>query len=321
MFKRILIIVLWAIIIGFSIKYTIDKNEEKGISVIIKKGDDVVKVSYILKEKGVIDDRNTFILLSGITGIDKRIKPGRYIFSKNMRELEVLRILEKGSKYIKVTIPEGSNMYEIAGIVQDKLGIDSLLFLSTVNQPEFLRKWHIKGGICEGYLFPETYYFSYGESAANVGDVMLQEFYKVWDSLWSLIDTPPPVDSYSVLIMASLVEAETNYDPEKPLIAGVYYNRLRKGWKLQCDPTVLYSIGEKRKVYYKDLKIDSPYNTYKHRGLPPTPICSPGRTSIYAALKPDKTDYMYFVANKGKHIFAKTLKEHNRNIKEIKWKR
>ncbi len=319
-FRKILIIFLWGIILFFIFKYDNVGNNGK-ITIQVKKGMDIVDVARLLYEKGIIKDKETFITLGGITGIDKKIKTGKYVFNKNMRELSVLRILEKGGKYIIITIPEGIRLKEIAKIVYRKTGIDTILFLSTVNQPEFLRKWNIKGNIAEGYLFPETYYFSGEESAAEIADRMVEEFYKVWDSLLFMVDSLPSlVDTYGIVIMASLIESETSYDEEKPIIAGVYYNRLRKGWKLQCDPTILYAIEKRQKVLYKDLRVNSPYNTYKYKGLPPTPICSPGRSSLLSAMKPQETDYMYFVADGNRHIFSKTLKEHNKNIRSIRAK-
>ncbi|MGH9725002.1 MAG: endolytic transglycosylase MltG, partial [Candidatus Acidiferrales bacterium] len=177
----------------------------------------------------------------------------------------------------------------------------------------------------EGFLFPSTYDFTRHTTCEEVAETMVRHFRAVWETL-----EPPGTQTYpggltllQVVTLASLVERETPNPNERPLVAGVFYNRLAKGYALQCDPTVQYAMAlaqhPERSVHAADLRINSPYNTYLHRGLPPGPIANPGEASLRAALDPSKTDYLYFVANdQGGHLFSKTLAEHNRNVERYR---
>jgi UPF0755 protein len=177
----------------------------------------------------------------------------------------------------------------------------------------------------EGFLFPSTYEFTRHATCEQVVKRMVQNFRAVWETLKpaGAPENPGGVTTFEVVTLASLVERETPNAEERPLVAGVFYNRLRHGTPLQCDPTVQYAMElagrSEKNVHAVDLRTNSPYNTYEHRGLPPGPIANPGEASLRAALAPATTDYLYFVANdQGGHFFSATLAEHNRNVAKLR---
>jgi UPF0755 protein len=222
-------------------------------------------------------------------------------------------------------VPEGWNSFEIAEEIQAQGICNREQFLAATHETSFISNLAPEAHSLEGFLFPSTYEFTRHNSCEQVAKRMVENFRAVWDSI-------KPADSQSlpggltpmqIVTLASLVERETPDAQERPLVAGVFYNRLRKGVPLQCDPTVQYALALEghpvKDVKPEDLKVDSPYNTYTHTGLPPGPIANPGEASLRAALAPEATDYLYFVANdKGGHFFAKTLAEHDRNVKLLR---
>ena len=292
--------------------------------VEIRRGYTLKKISLILKKYDVIKDPYIFIFLSKITGNEKKIKSGKYILPEHLGEFRALIWLVKGKgriTQIKVTIPEGLASFEIARILYQKCGVDTIEFMQKVNDTIFIKKFSKKYKILdginslEGFLFPSTYYFYYDAPPEEIIEVMVEEFFKNFDSLWIKKSKELGYTFYDVLKIASLVEKEAIVEREKPVIASVFYNRLKKGYFLQSNVTILYVL-RKHKAWLseEDLNIESPYNTYKYKGLPPTPICNPSISSIKAALNPAKTNYLYFVTKwDGTHFFAKTFKEHIRN--------
>jgi len=292
--------------------------------VEIRRGYTLKKISLILKKYDVIKDPYIFIFLSKITGNEKKIRSGKYILPEHLGEFRTLIWLVKGKgriTQIKVTIPEGLASFEIARILYQKCGVDTIEFMQKVNDTIFIKKFSKKYKILdginslEGFLFPSTYYFYYDAPPEEIIEVMVEEFFKNFDSLWIKKSKELGYTFYDVLKIASLVEKEAIVEREKPVIASVFYNRLKKGYFLQSNVTILYVL-RKHKAWLseEDLNIESPYNTYKYKGLPPTPICNPSISSIKAALNPAKTNYLYFVTKwDGTHFFAKTFKEHIRN--------
>ena len=208
--------------------------------------------------------------------------------------------------YRKITLPEGLTNAEIAQILNENPYLSGELAL----------------GDKQGLILPETYTFPFGTARQKIVAEAQADMQKTLDEAWNARDLNLPIkNKKELLILASIIEKETGIVDERPLVASVFLNRLRKGMRLQTDPTVIYAITEGetsfgRSLKKKDLKIDSPYNTYLNYGLPPGPICNPGREAIMAAAHPAESDYLYFVADgKGGHRFAKSLSEHNRNVK------
>ena len=303
------------LILGFSLTVILflpGYSAEK-VEIIIKHGMGAKDVAKLLTEKKVIPNPYLFRIAIRIYGKEKDIKAGKYIFQKDMPLIDIINKLVKGKGVLEVvTIPEGLTSSQIAEIFYKK-GIikDKERFLKIVKE---------KG--LEGYLFPDTYYISENYDEEKVIDMMIKRFKEKLPKNFSEKTKALGLSEKKVITLASLVEKEAKYPDDRPKIASVFLNRLKKGMKLESCATIQYILGTpKPNLTYKDLKIESPYNTYLHKGLPPTPICNPGEASIIAVLNPEKTDYFYFVADKdGHHLFAKTYKEHLKNKKKVKSK-
>ncbi len=282
------------------------------VSLKIEKGSSAGEVAHLLKKKGIIISSFWFKALVKVTNTGKRIMPGEYEFKKHTSAEEVLWILINTIHIedVKIVIPEGWRMEQIAerlymqGIIEDKGE-----FINIVKREEL-----------EGYLFPSTYFFKKKSKARDIINMLKSEFEKKIRPLFK-DGFPKGLDERKVLVIASIVEREAIVSSERPLIAAVYLNRIKKGMKLEADPTVQYAIGYwKQGLTYKDLRTKSPYNTYVSRGIPPGPICNSGYESVHAVFNPAKINALYFVAERkdGKHIFNISFKEHLKAIKRIK---
>lgn len=275
--------------------------------IIINKGNGSAVVASKLKDAKVIDKKWLFKVAARFMGLDKKLKAGEYIFEPNVSMYEVLTKLANGDViYRKITLPEG---------------LTSAQMLKIINDEEFLTG-EVTIDAKDGELLPETYSFMYGDTRDSIIIQAKTAMINALETAWEKRDNKLPIKNINELsVLASIVEKETAIDSERGLVASVFVNRLTKGMKLQTDPTVIYAItlGKKelgRSLKKKDLSIDSPYNTYKYYGLPPSPICNPGRLSIEAAANPEISSYLYFVADgKGGHNFSKSLKEHNTNVR------
>jgi UPF0755 protein len=198
------------------------------------------------------------------------------------------------------------------------IGIDGEKFILLCRDDDIIREHGIAAKSLEGFLMPETYSFYWETDEREIIERMLEGFDSFYNND-SLLKRQNELEmtQLKILTLASIVEAESNVDSERPIIAGVYWNRLRKKMRLEADPTVQYALREGRRLNYQDLDIDSPYNTYRHTGLPPGPINNPGKSSILAALYPQRHDYLYFVATGvGGHFFAKSYSNHQNNIRK-----
>ncbi len=275
----------------------------------IQNGDSLTKIAQTLYENDLILKKNYFILYAKINKIYPKIKAGEYLIEKDVTLPDVAQILGSGKLYLrKITFAEGLTAREIYDILyQNELLKGDLTSLK------------------EGTFLPETYTFSRGEQRQKIIEQGIDAMQKILEQVWQERDAELPLkNKEELLILASIIEKETGVASERSKIASVFVNRLKKGMLLQTDPTVIYAItqGQRdlgRALTRKDLSIDSPFNTYKYAGLPPTPICSPGTASIMAAAHPDKTQYLYFVASgNGGHNFARTLQEHNINVRAYK---
>jgi len=212
-------------------------------------------------------------------------------------------------------VPEGLTRLEIA----DLLATPAEEFIATTSTNELIKDLDPIAPNLEGYLFPETYSFPKGTSAREVAQAMVRQFRQTFNSAWQARTTQLGFSIRDMVILASLIEKETSNPEERKLISAVFHNRLQRKMKLDCDPTIIYALKLKGtydgRLGWKDLKLDSPYNTYLYPGLPPGPIANPGHAALEAALYPADVDYLYFVSrNDGSHVFSHTLKEHNRNV-------
>ena len=289
------------------------------VTVHIKSGQSGASVAKMLKKKGVIRSEVLFKLALRLTSSVKSLKAGDFDLRKNMPAGQVIKCITSGAcvHYEKLTILEGWRSEEIAG---------ELAAHDITNAQEFLDI--VRARNLEGKMFPSTYLFTTQMPASAVVEEMLAQYHKTIDPLFK--QYPTDLTESQVLTIASIVEREAVWHEERPKIAAVYLNRFRMGKKLEADPTVQYALGFslqedrfwKKRLTYKDLKVDSPYNTYRNEGLPPLPICNPGYESIRGVLNPTP-DFtaIYFVADKGgKHVFSDTYKQHLAHIKRIRGK-
>ncbi|MEW5767263.1 MAG: endolytic transglycosylase MltG [bacterium] len=272
----------------------------------------VWQIASLLKSHRIIDYPLYFILRARLKGIENSLKGGKYRFNNRMTTGEILDCLTKGKMITYFfTIPEGYNLKEIAHRLQAKGFASSKRFLSLCCDRDFILSLGLKVESLEGYLFPGTYQTVKKINEKDIITVMVNRFKEISAKYQGRIKERN-TSLHSVITLASLIEREVQKEEEKPLISAVFHNRLKKGMPLESCVTVLYALGyHKPHLTYNDLKIKSPYNTYLHHGLPPGPICSPGRTSIEAALNPAPVSYLFFVAQgNGFHQFSETYFQH-----------
>jgi UPF0755 protein len=279
-------------------------------------------IGKALVDAGVVRNEWTFRLAVFLTGTQRELKAGEYRFTTPASAKDVARKLARGDVFLRpITFPEGLSLKEMASIYQSRGLGTSAAFLAAARNTSALKALDPAARDLEGYLFPDTYNVPRKMSADALVHKMVQAFLRVYGETVQKEVEARGGNLREVVTLASIVEKEAAQPDERPIIAAVYQNRLRIGMGLQCDPTVIYAL-EKAGRYTgnltkADLKLDSPYNTYKYAGLPPGPIASPGRASLEAAVRPASVDYLYFVSrNDGSHAFATTLAEHNRNVKQ-----
>ena len=285
------------------------------INILIPAGADSFEIANILRQQAVIKNKFLFILLSKVLNWEKDLKAGNYEFSSS-NMIDVLGKLKKGGiKRSRVTIPEGLPEWEVSQILEKEKIIKKNDFLALVNDPGIFKEefsFLLSVESLEGYLYPDTYYFFVEENEVQVIRKFLLRFQEIVLPLYEEKIPKNNLSAEEIIILASIVEKEAQINLEKPIIAAVFHNRLEKGMKLRADPTVKYALGNfQERLTYEDLTVSSPYNTYVYHGLPPGPICNPGKDSIYAVLYPDEVDYFYFVAKgDGTHKFSDTYEEH-----------
>ena len=276
-------------------------------NVVVPKGASLKTVAEELSRAGVIDKPWLFRIMARINGLAKHLKAGEYQFMPGISLQAAMDKIARGEVFFRrITIPEGLTSGQIMYLI--------------ANYPDL--EGEIDLDVKEGELLPETYSFELGASRNSIILQARAAMQKALEEVWASRDSSLPLkDVNELLTLASIIEKETGVPEERPLVASVFLNRLKKGMRLQTDPTVIYAITEGetsfgRSLKRADLKIDSPYNTYLNYGLPPGPNCNPGREALMAAARPQQSDYLYFVADgKGGHRFARSLNEHNRNVK------
>jgi UPF0755 protein len=283
--------------------------------VSVEKGESPAQIADKLKREGLIKSPLAFRLLVRLAKVSSRLQAGKYVISPRLSTWQIIWKISRGEVIPpqKITIPEGLTSSEIVAILEKKgvfAGIPDA-------REQFLRLVRERG--YEGYLFPETYEFPDTDTPDSVVERMKAQFDQVAGPLWKSRKSGLTLEFPQVVILASMVEREARVDGERPMIAGVYYNRLEKNMTLDCDATIQFALGGvKECLTSEDLKIDSPYNTYAHPGLPPGPIANPGRESLKAAMNPASVPYLYYVLNEkkgdGSHVFSVNYKDHLRAI-------
>lgn len=290
------------------------------IEVEIPEGASFRDAMNILQSKNLIRDKSIFILLGRFTGMDRKIRAGYYAFWGYMSPYQVYRRFSEGRIIeFEVMINEGDTLNEIKQKLASKKIIMPEVFDSLSRDRNFLMSLNIDSPSLEGYLYPDTYKFPKGARASTVIKVMVNRLRQHYDDEIKNRMSEIGWTENQVLTLASIIEREAVVDKERPIISGVYHNRLKAGMPLQADPTAVYGVKSyKEKIYKKDLLRQTSYNTYIIKGLPPGPIASPSIQSIRAALFPADVPYYYFVSrNDGTHIFSRTLSEHNRAIRSV----
>jgi UPF0755 protein len=284
-------------------------------SFVVEQGQSIKSVARDLKQQNLVRSEAFFFLLTRITGKSRSIKSGHYDLRGDLRSTQILHILSRGIVSTrKFTIPEGFTMKQIGSYLEEK-GITTAeeFHLACYNR-DILTAYGIPFESAEGFLFPDTYIVAQDLRAEQLVRIMIEKFFA---NLKNLQESGiNEAELRKLVIIASLVEKEAKVDDERGLIAAVFYNRLSRGKRLESCATVQYALGgTKKRLLYSDLRIDSPYNTYRHSGLPPGPIANPGFSSLSAALHPADVDYLFFVSKRdGSHYFSSTYQEHLKAI-------
>ncbi len=294
---------------------------EEGLLFELSKGESLGHLANKLAKQGVIEHPFMFKLYGQLVGADKSLKAGEYFFERGIKIPELFRQLNKGGTFQRsITFVEGWTQKELFNAIKQ----NSNLRWDT-DEESLLQTLDLESDSLEGMFFADTYFFSKNQSARNLLIKSHEDLERVLIEEWeSRNENLPLKNSYQALILASIVEKETGLASERPLIAGVFINRLNAGMRLQTDPTVIYGLGESYQGNLTKLHLQTytPYNTYRIPALPPTPIAMVGRESIHAVLHPEESDYLYFVAKgDGSHFFSSTLEQHQSAVKEYQWKR
>ena len=281
--------------------------------VIVPHGATMRVAAESLAHAGVVQNATAFRLYAMLRRRDRKIRAGTYVFQRGRSWGEVLDDLRTGKGLENsITVPEGWSLYQIVPQLARVLNAPVESVQAAVRDTALLRAVGAPTPTLEGYLFPDTYVFADGTTPRGAVRMMVDRFQRVWQPEWDQRLQALGMSRHDVMALASIVEKEARVPEERPVIAAVYLNRLKAKMLLQADPTVQYALGKHvPRVMYKDLEIESPYNTYKHLGLPPGPIASPGRPSIVAALNPANVPYRYFVAYPdGHHEFTTDFTRH-----------
>lgn len=316
-------VVLTTTLVAVGWLWTASRAPERNESarVVVEPGTPVRALGARLEEARVIRSARLFELWLRASGKAGSIQAGSYEIPPGVSLPGLIEVLVAGRTLLaSVTIPEGLRLEQQAGVAARKLGIDSAAFVAAATDSLLADSLGVDAPTLEGYLFPETYRVDPSTDARELVRLMVGEFHRAFGDEWRERAESLGRTVNEIVTLASIVEEEARVPEERPVIAGVFWNRLLEGMKLEADPTVQYALGSHRqRVLYRDLEIDSPYNTYLYAGLPPGPIASPGRAVLEATLYPDSVPWLYFFATGegGRHTFSETFAEHNRKRREL----
>lgn len=309
----------------FSMYQSVSGSLEK--SITIDKGNSADQIIKILIDNEVLNSRVLFKIALKIKSAEKKLKAGTYRIPSESSIAEIIDILAKGKVATKkLTIHEGSTMNSIANLLETSNIVAKSSFIEACTNKELLNKYGIPGSSMEGYLFPDTYEFNENDESERILEIFVQNFF-VQVRLMNGGLLPDAKRLNEIVILASILEREYRIPSEAPKMASVFLNRIAIGMPLQSCATVVYILTDvlgkeqPKVIYYNDLQISHPYNTYLYRGLPPGPISNPGKTSISAVLYPEKSDYLYFRlkdVSTGEHRFSKTFEEHREESIPVK---
>ena len=293
-------------------------------TILVSRGATFAGVVDSLEAAGILRSRFFFELAAHLRGGAEKIQVGKYRFASGVSNLGILDALVDGrGVLIPVTITEGIRARTQAAVFARTLGVDSARYARLAFDADFARSLGIAEPSLEGYLLPQTYAFAWQQDEEMILRAQVREFTRFFNDSLKARAAELGMSVHDVVTLASIVEGEVIFDEERPTVAGVYHNRLRRGMRLQADPTIQYIIPDgPRRLLYEDLETDSPYNTYRVKGLPPGPVGNPGARSILATLYPQEHNYLYFVANgRGGHWFSRSFEEHKRNVRNYRRER
>lgn len=321
---KLFVLAILAAVVWLAYGLLLPKKPRRETFVLLRPGWSTRHIATELKNAGVIRDENAFLLWHYV-GKPRSLKAGEYKFDRMANALSVHQRIVSGDIYKHtVVVPEGFNMFDVANAIEAAgLGPRDEFLKVARADVALVNDIDPEAKSLEGYLFPDTYQFTRTQSMGDMAAVMVRRFKQEARQIGLLnianSDAPNALNIRKIVTMASIVEKETAAPEERPMVAGVYYNRLAKKMALDADPSVIYASlleGKYQGVISRaDLQMSSPYNTYKYPGLPPGPIGNPGRASLEAALHPAVSDYLFFVSdNNGHHRFARTLDEHSHNV-------
>jgi len=326
-FSTIILVMIAALLLSVACVFFQVGNRFDGKLYIINipKGYGANQVAELLESRGIIDGRYGFNLMVNVFRLQNRMQAGTYEFTPNMSLGRIIWKIRNGEiippMLVRIIFPEGLSIYKMGRFMEREGVGDGIAFqeltkdaLTSRLLAKYTFLFDVPTNSLEGYLFPDTYLVPSNIGTYQMADIMLARFNKVVMPYWRKNAKKMKTKNsfHEIVTLASIIEKEAAIDSERPLISSVYHNRLRIRMHLGADPTIKYVLERPGKIVsFDDLKINSPYNTYRHYGLPPGPVCNPGISSIKAAMFPDKSDYLYFVARAdGSHIFSKTLAEH-----------
>lgn len=291
------------------------------LRVLIPVGASFRTAADSLARAGIIESPRLFRLYASARHRDRDVKAGTYLLQRGIRWAEVLDAVTRGKGLVHtVTVPEGWDLGEIVPLLSRALGVPSDSVIVAVRDTALVVRVGAEGPTLEGYLFPDTYSFPDGTTARLAVAEMVHQFERSWKPQWDSARQIQGMSRHDIVTLASIIEKEARLPEERPVISAVYHNRLRRGMLLQADPTVQYALGRHvDRLLFKDLDVASAYNTYRHPGLPPGPIASPGAASLEAAAEPADVAYLYFVAAPdGHHEFRSTFAEHTAARKQLR---
>lgn len=322
-FLAVLGVFVFVLILSYLTFFTANYYKQNSpVCFDIHKAESFASVTERLYEEGIIPSKTNFKIAGFVYGAEKKIRAARFQIPNGLSYLDLLDLFISGKCDFQrtLTIKPGQTIKWLAHRLQKYIYIDSTLFVQLATDKNFADSLGLRQNSFEGYLFATDYEIYERSSPEEAIELFYNAFNEFYND--SLIQRTKEIgfNVHEIVTLASIIKGETNKEDEMPVISGVYHNRLRIGMKLQADPTIQYVIpGGWKRLTYKDLELDSPYNTYKYFGLPPGPINSPGKAAILAALYPEKNNYLYFVADgTGGHLFGKNLSEHNNNVKKYR---
>ena len=328
-FSLLIVCIIIALIVAYVFYSALFKpnvwtKNESVVYINIPTGSDFKDLKNILYEKGLIINRKTFEWLAHQRKLDERVIPGRYRLISRMSNLELIRMLSGGHQVpVELVFNNIRSKEQLASRISQQLEADSAILLHLMKDNEFLKKYGLNSDNVFALFIPNTYEFWWNTSAESFMDRMYKEHKIFWDSTRREKARRLGLSIPEVVTLASIIEQETNKNDEKSRMAGVYINRLKLGWPLQADPTLKFALGDWsiKRVMAAHKEIDSPYNTYKYKGLPPGPICIPSIASIDAVLNAEKNNYLFFCAREdmsGYHYFTASHEEHQKNAQKYR---